>query len=226
MSIHNKLKHYLENSIYSFETLKEVILRELNDTVRYEATKVLYEKYPKESIPLIKDVLMRDFNYNFRILEFSKGRRYNVNDLLNSMIIRNHDKAQMASTIINNNLVPFALSWKDFSADFHIFYDLHLGVFILFHKGTETVAYLCSRANDPFHFIKESNVFFLSKLYLLKQVSKKALRPLIRLLGNLLSIHKKELTLAILDLKKKSGLPQYKLSSNDHEILLYFGCLK
>lgn len=95
-----------------------MIQRELNDAVRYEATKILYEKYPEESIPFIKDVLMRDFNYNFRILEFSKGKRYNVNDLLNSMIIRSHDKAQMASGIINNNLVQFALSWKDFSTVF------------------------------------------------------------------------------------------------------------
>jgi len=225
MSIRKKSKSYFRNNRYSFETLKEVILTELNDEVRYEATKVLYEKYPEESITLIKDILMRDFNYNFRILKFSKGRRYNVNDLLNSMIIRSLDKAQMANDIINNNLVQFALSWKDFSTVFNIFYDLHLGIFILFHKGTETVAYLCARASDPFHFIQDSKEISLSKPFHLKEVSKKALRPLIGLLKNLLSIHKSELTLTILNTERDIGLPHYKLSSNAHEAIFYFGGL-
>lgn len=225
MSIRKKSKSYLRNNRYSFETLKEVILTELNDEVRYEATKVIYEKYPEESITLIREILMRDFNYNFRILEFSKGRRYNVNDLLNSMIIRSQDKAQMANDIINNNMVQFALSWKYFSRAFNIFYDLHLGAFILFHKGTKTVSYLCTRASDPFHFIQESKDLSLSKHYHLKEVSKKTLRPMIRLLKSLLYIQKRELALTIVNIEKDNGLPQYKLSSNAHEVILYFGGL-
>lgn len=225
MSIRKKSKSYFRNNRHSFETLKEVILTELNDEVRYEATKVIYEKYPEESITFIRDILMRDFNYNYRILEFSKGRRYNVNDLLNSMIIRSQDKAQMANDIINNNMVQFALSWKDFSRVFNIFYDLHLGAFILFHKGTKTVSYLCTRANDPFHFIQEAKVLSLSKPYHLKEVSKKTLRPMIRLLKSLLYIQKRELALTILNTEKENGLPHYKLSSNAHEVILCFGGL-
>jgi hypothetical protein len=226
MSIRKKSKVYLKDTMHSFGSLKEQILRELNDIVRYEATKILYEKYPEESLPFIKDVLMRDFNYNFRIIEFSKGRRYNVNDLLNSMIIRSHEKAQMAKDIINNNLIHFALSWKDFSTDFNIFYDLNLRAFILFHMGTETVAFLCSRSSDPFYFIQESKEISISKSFHIKDLSKKAIRPLTRLLKSLLSINKKELILSFLNSEKKNRLPRYKLFSNSHEVILYFGGLE
>ena len=175
MTIHNKLKFDLKNSMHSFNSLKSAISNELNDAVRYEMTKIFYEKYPEDSIPFVKDMLITDFNYNYRILEFSKARRYNVNDLLNSIIIRSRDKAQMANDIINNNLILFALSWKDFLPRFDIFYDLHLGAFVLFHKGTETVAYLCTRVGDPFQHIQESKEIPLLKSYGVKDVSRKVL---------------------------------------------------
>ncbi|MFX1337987.1 MAG: hypothetical protein ACFFDK_05220 [Promethearchaeota archaeon] len=225
MSVLKKSKILLSDCMKSFESLKKVILTELNDTVRYEATKVLYEKFPEESLSFIKDVLIRDFNYNFRIFEFSEGRRYNVNDLLNSMIIRSHDKAQMANDIINNNLIQFALSWKDFTRAFNIFYDLHLGAFILFHNHTEIVAYLCTRACDPFHFIHKFKDISFSKSLHLTGVSKKAIRSMVKLLKDLLSIHKRDLILSVLYTQTENTLPKYKLSSKDHDVILYFGGL-
>ena len=225
MTTHKKLKFDLKNSTYSFDSLKSAISNELNDAIRYERTKIFYEKYPEESIQFVKDMLITDFNYNFRILEFSNARRYSVNDLLNSIIIRSHDKAQMANYIINNNLIRFALSWKDFSPRFAIFYDLHLGAFILFHKDTETVVYLCSRAGDPFHYIQESKEIPLSKSYGLKEISRKVLLLMVGLLKKLLDVQKKELVLTILTIVEGNGLPQYKLSSYSHEIIIYFGAL-
>jgi len=226
MSILKRSKIFLNDTNHSFKALKDIILKELNDTIRYETTKVLYEKFPEESLPFIKDVLSRDFNYNFPILEFSKGRRYNINDLLNSIIIRSHDKAQMANDIINNNLIQFALSWKEFATDFNIFYDLYLGTFILFHKGAKAVAYLCTRACDPFHFIQISKEIPFSKLFHSTDISKKTLNPMVGLLKDLLSIHKKQLILFALDTEKEKGLPQYKLISNEYDVILYFGGLE
>lgn len=225
MKIHNTSEFDLKNSMHSFNSLKSKISYELNDTVRYETTKVFYEQYPEDSIPFVKDMLITDFNYNFRILEFSKARRYSINDLLNSIIIRSRDKTQMANDIINNNLIKFALSWKDFSTSFDIFYDLHLGAFILFHKDMETVVYLCSRASDPFQHIQESKEILLSKLSVLKDGSRKVLMLMVGLLIKLLDVQKKELILTFLNVEKGNGLPQYKLSSNSHEIIIYFGVL-
>jgi hypothetical protein len=225
MKIHNKSKLDLKNSMHTFDSLKREISTELNDAIRYERTKIFYEKYPDNSISFIKDMLITDFNYNFRILEFSKVKRYSVNDLLNSIIIRSRDKAQMANDIINNNLIWFALSWKDFSIKFAIFYDLHLGAFILFHKGTETVVYLCSRAADPFQHIQGSKEITLSKSYRLNKISRKSLLLMVDLLNKLLNVQKKELMLTFLNTEKGHGLPQYKLASPLQEIIIYFGTL-
>ena len=223
MIIPKKLKFHQKYAPNTFNSLKKKILNELNDAIRYELTKILYEKYPEESLPLIKDILMRDFNYNFQIVEFSIAKRYSVNDLLNSMIIRSHDKAQMTNNIINNNLIMFALSWKDFATNFDILYDLHLGVFILLHKGTKIIAYLCSRANDPFHFMQESHEISLLKSYTLNHISRKEFHQIVKLFKTLLNLQKKEIVLTELYKEKGNALPEYKLSSNSQHIILYFG---
>ena len=89
----------------SFESLKELIFTELNDEIRYKVTKILYNTYPKKSISVIKEVLMRDLNYNYRMINFSRDKRYNINDLLDTIIAKDCHRRQMVHDIINNNLV-------------------------------------------------------------------------------------------------------------------------
>lgn len=87
------------------------------------------------------------------------------------------------------------------------------------------MAYLCTRARDPFDFIQESKQVSLSKPFHLKEVSKKTIHALIGLLKSLLSIQKGKLTLTILNTERENGLPRFKLSNNAHEVILYFGGL-
>ncbi len=223
MVIQNKSEVYKKIKYISFESLKEQIFKELNDEIRYKATKILYNSNPEKCNQFIKEILMRDLNYNFRIINFSKDKRYNINDLLDSIIARDYHRRQMVHNIINNNLVRFALSWKDYQKDFHIFYDIYLNCFVLFHKTSEGLAFLCSRANDSFHSIRTSQCISLLDADHLKDISEMTLQSIIDLLEDLLSIQKTELILAKLNTVQTIGLPKYKLISRNHEFIIYFG---
>ena len=207
----------------TFETLKEIILSEMSEEIRYHLIKILYYNFPERSLPFLKQVLMTDYNYNFRIIDFSEDKRYNMNDILNFIIIKKYHRKQMLNDIINNNLVRFAISWKEYAKFFNVFYDLSLKCFILFSKEIEFFIYFCSRVNDPFDFVPIQNLISISKVKPLNKIQGKIFRVVIKFLKEFLDIQKKDLNIVVMQKEIDETLPKFKIFSEKHEFFVYIG---
>ena len=85
------------------------------------------------------------------------------------------------------------------------------------------MAFLCSRASDPFHPIQVSQYSSVLDVVHLKGISEMTLHSIIDLLEYFLSIQKTELILAKLNTDQTVGTPKYKLISRNHEFIIYFG---
>ncbi|MFX1259973.1 MAG: hypothetical protein ACFFAN_19160, partial [Promethearchaeota archaeon] len=144
-----KLEQIQFNTDEVFDYLEQVALTDTNHELRYIATKIIYKNFPEKSRPLIKRLLTNDLNYNFDIINTSKPERYNFNELVNWGIKNMRNREEMVEGIANNDLLDFALSWKEYSNNFKIFYSINLKCFVLHLKNTNIIAYLCRKATDP-----------------------------------------------------------------------------
>ncbi|TFG30173.1 MAG: HEAT repeat domain-containing protein [Promethearchaeota archaeon] len=206
----------------AFEVLKELILTEMNDDIRYHLIKILHNNYPEKSLSFLKQLLITDYNYDFRIIDFSEDKRYNMNDLLNFIIIKKYHRKKMIKDIINNNLLRFAVSWKDYAKTFFIFYDLCLRCFVLCDKKTNVLIYLCSRVNDPFDFTSVKKYIIISNIKLLNGIQLKILEEIKKFLKKFLKDREKNLNLVIMQIENNENLPKFKVFNDKYEFILYF----
>lgn len=223
LNLLRKLEKIEFNDDEIFEFLKDLALTDANSEIRYMASKIIYKNYPEKSKSLIKWLLMNDSNYNFRIINFSKSKRNNFSDIINSSIEKTQNREKMLSEIIDNDFERFVLSWKDYSNDVQIFYDLDLRCFILYLKKDDYYAYFCRRATDPFQSIPINTIISISKIRKSKDVSKKVINTIIVFLKKFLGEKKRELQLASLTGGKINYIPRFKVFSRKHEFIIYFG---
>lgn len=217
----HKLAQFKFNNQNFFENLKKHILAEINDEIRYNLIKVLYHHFPERSSLFLIKVLMIDYNYNFNTINFSEDLRYNVNDILNNIIINKKHKKQMVDDIVNNNLIQFAISWKDYKIYFNIFYDLNLKCFILFSKEVNSFIYFCSRLNDPFDFISFHKILTISDISFKYFKSLKILNIAVQFLKRFLNLQERDIKLAISKTENSVGTPNFKIFCDRYDFVIY-----
>ena len=124
--------------------------------IRYETGKVLKNCFSINKDKLFKWLLIHDSNYNFRINDFTtfSPERYNFNDLINNSFERYQNREKAALTLIDSELITFALSWKDYSDFFEIKYDVNLNCFMLYQRQLDLLIYVCEKFSDPFSELK------------------------------------------------------------------------
>ena len=223
LKIIQELSQFRFDYCQTFEALKQIIISEMSEEIRYHLIKILYNNFPEKSLPFLKQVLMTDYNYNFRIIDFSEDKRYNMNDVLNFIINKKYHRKQMLSDIINNNLIRFAISWKEYAKYFNVFYDLSLKSFVLFSKEIDFFLYFCSRANDPFDFGPNQKIISFSKVKFLNKIQRKKFRVVLIFLKEFLNIQERDLNLVVIQKKNDEILPKFKVFSDNHEFFVYFG---
>jgi len=137
-----------------FSVLKHLVLSDSNDNVRSEAVKILYARYPAESVELIKYILLHDSNYNIPFIDLTERERYNFNDLIDISMERQINKEKMVKGIVGTDLIHVILNWKDCTDQFKLFYEVNLNCFIAFHRKTQSLYYIFSSKYDPFLYFK------------------------------------------------------------------------
>ena len=70
----------------TFELLENIMLYSKSEKTRYLTAQILYENFFEKSKSSLKNTLLRDLNYRFRVLNYSPSKRYNINDILNSCV--------------------------------------------------------------------------------------------------------------------------------------------
>ena len=145
-----------------------------------------------------------------------------MNDILNFIIIKKYQRKEMVKDIINNNLLQFAVSWKDYTKNFFIFYDLCLRCFVLCEKKTNVLIYLCSRVNDPFDFTSVKKDILISNINLLNGIQIKILENIKKFFKKLLNVHEKDLDLVIMQTENNENFPKFKVFSDKYEFITYF----
>ncbi len=137
-----------------FSVLKHLALSDSNNDVRFEAVKILYARYPEESVELIKYILLHDSNYNIPFIDLTEKERYNFNDLIDISMERQINKEKMVKGILGTDLIHIILKWKDCTDRFKLFYEVNLNCFIAFHRQTQILYYIFRSKYDPFHYFK------------------------------------------------------------------------
>ena len=200
-----------------FDQLKQLILHEYKSYNRYIATRILYNNYPEKAIPFLQERLLEDMNYNIKIVNFLEHKRSNINDLMDTIILRKQNTRKMIKDITRNHLIKFVLNWREYLQAFHIFYDIYLKCFILIAKNSKMIAYLCNGREDPFNTSVISGV-----ISVFKNKNSIYLKPLIKLLHKIFQSNKNDLRLGIINSKKDIEYPQFKLYSPYHEYFIYY----
>ena len=137
-----------------FLVLKHLALSDSFNDIRFEAVKILYARYPKESEELIKYILLHDSNYNIPFIDLTERERYNFNDLIDISMERQINKEKMINRIIDTDLIHIILRWKDCTDRFKLFYEVNLNCFIAFHLHNHLIYYIFSSKHDPFFHFK------------------------------------------------------------------------
>ncbi|MFW9946737.1 MAG: HEAT repeat domain-containing protein [Candidatus Odinarchaeota archaeon] len=137
-----------------FSVLKYLALSDINNNIRSEAVKILYARYPEESVELIKYILLHDSNYNIPFINLTKRERYNFNDLIDISMERQINKEKMVKGIVGTDLTHVILKWKDCADQFKLFYEVNLNCFIAFHHQKQLLYYIFSSKYDPFLYFK------------------------------------------------------------------------
>ena len=147
-----KLRNLTINREIYFSFFENIILTEKSSVVRYHVVKLLLEFFPQKGLALIEWVLTHDSNYRFPISNFSMNskHRHNFNDIVNYSAEKYHIRKDAVKSIIAGELLPVALSWKDFKSTFSIYYDLSLNSFLFYHQKKKVLLYVVEKYRDPF----------------------------------------------------------------------------
>lgn len=137
-----------------FPTLKKLVLEDPNSEIRRLAIKILHKHYKRKSEHLIKTAIRNEDYFDIPIIISGERKRYNINDLISFSIEKMRYGELMVNELLKTELLNFLLDWRQCRDIFHIYYDITLGCFILVHKATLKVNYLCSNYSDHFSHLK------------------------------------------------------------------------
>lgn len=211
------LKKLEKTDLENYDLFKELKFLSLSDSdseVRFHATRLLYRHYLKQSKSLIHWIIVHDSNYNIPFINFGEQKRYNINDIINTSIENMTNKGRMAENVIESDLVYFLLSWKMYSEELKIYYDLNLKCLILYHRFSQAICYICHNRYDPFPSTHAYETIPLSKC-------KEKLHFIFPLITSYFGSYTNTLKIEKITNSGNNIYPQIRISHNISDIVIY-----